>query len=104
MTATLSREEFAALFMAALEELDDGQRADYERYRIEPAPVDCARYNDDTIEPLWVVAKAGAERLAYDDEESEFGTGTLDDQGVLRRWGTWGTLGTALKNFPDAGE
>ncbi len=103
MIATLSREEFAALFKAALEELDDGQHADYARYRIEPAPVDCARYNDDTIEPLWTVARAGAECLAYDDEEGEFGTGVLDDQGVLRGWGTWGTLGAALENFPEAG-
>ncbi len=104
MTATISQEEFAALFKTALEELDEGRRADYERYRIEPVPVDCARYNDDTIEPLWAVAKAGTEHLAYDDEEAEFGTGVLDDQGVLRKWGTWGALSTALKNFPDAGE
>ena len=104
MTATLSREEFAALLEAALEKLDDGQRADYERHRIEPAPCDCARYNDDTIEPLWAVARAGAECLAYDDEENEFGTGVVDAVGILRKWGTWGTLGTALENFPDAGD
>jgi hypothetical protein len=103
MNATLSREEFVALLKAALEELDDEQRATYESHRIEPEPCDCARYNDDTVEPLWSVARAGAECLAYDDEEGEFGTGVLDDGGVLRKWGTWGTLATALKNFPDAG-
>ncbi len=104
MTATISREDFASLFEAALEQLDEGQRADYERYGIEPVPIDCARYNDDTVEPLWAVARRGAERLAYDDEEGEFGTGLLDERGVLRAWGTWGTLGAALENFPETGE
>ena len=54
------------------------------------------------MEPLWAVAQAGAERICYDDEEGEWGTGVLDDSGVLREWGTWGGLDAALENFPEA--
>ena len=98
----LAREEFAALFSKALASLDPEQAEDYERHRIEPTPVDCARYNDDTVEPLWAVAAAGDQRIAYDDEEDEFGIGVLDAAGVLRQWGTWGPLSAALENFPES--
>ena len=98
----LSPDEFATLLGAAVAALDATQRDAYERYRIEPAPADCARYNDETVERLWVVAQAGLERIAYDDEEDEFGIGVLDSVGVLRQWGTWGTLAAALENFPES--
>ncbi len=98
----LLRDEFLVLFEAALESLEPGSRLRYDGYRIDPTPVDCARYNDETVEPLWAVAQAGAERICYDDEEGEWGTGVLDETGVLREWGTWGGLDTALENFPEA--
>jgi hypothetical protein len=98
----LEHEEFAALFEEALRGLDPEQREHYECHRIDPEPVDCARYNDDVVEPLWAVAASGDQRLAYDDEEDEFGIGMLDATGVLRRWGTWGPLGAALENFPES--
>jgi hypothetical protein len=98
----ISRDEFLALFEQALESLEPGARLRYDGYRIDPAPVACARYNDETVEPLWAVAQAGPERICYDDEEGEWGTGVLDDSGVLREWGTWGGLDAALENFPEA--
>lgn len=98
----LSPKEFGPLLEAAVAALDPEQSHAYDRYRIEPAPVNCARYNDETVEPLWAVAQAGPERIAYDDEEDEFGIGVLDAAGVLRQWGTWGTLAAALEHFPES--
>ena len=100
----LSHDQFQALFEAALESLGPEQRLLYDRYRIDPVPVDCARYNDEVVEPLWAVAKADGERICYDDEEGEWGTGVLDAAGVLREWGTWGGLDAALENFPEAAD
>lgn len=97
----LSAHDFRTLFERALESLEPGLRACYDRYRMEPALVDCARYNDDHVEPLWAVAGSGKERLCYDDEEGEWGIGVLDGSGVLRAWGTWGGLDAALENFPE---
>lgn len=97
----ISREEFQALFELALESLGPELRLRYDGYRIDPVPIACARYNDEVVEPLWAVAKAGAERLCYDDEELEWGIGVLDGAGVVRAWGTWGGLDSALENFPE---
>jgi hypothetical protein len=97
----LSRDEFQSVFELALEALEPEQRLRYDRHRIEPGRVACARYNDEIVDELWAVAAAGGERLCYDDEELEWGTGRQDAAGVLREWGTWGGLDAALENFPE---
>ncbi len=101
-TTPLTRKELDALLESALGEIgDDTAAAVWERYRIEPQQVKCARFGDDSVHATWVVAAAGEERLGYDDVEKEFGTGVLGSQKVLRQWGTWGSLRNALLHFPE---
>ncbi len=99
--STLSAEEFQCVLDEAQAEVGPEAAAVWERYRVEPARVKCARQGGDAIEPLWVVAAFGDERLGYDAVQSEFGSGVLDSQGVLRQWGTWGSLRNALLHFPE---
>ena len=99
--STPAPDEFRRVLDEALADLGPEAGAVLERYRLEPVLVKCARFGDDAIETLWVVAAAGEERLGYDAALSEFGSGVLDSQGVLRQWGTWGSLRNALLHFPE---
>ncbi len=98
---TTTREALQELLDAELAEAGADAKARYDRHRSEPERIKCARFGDDSVEPVWVFASAGAERLGYDDEEREFGCGRLDEQGVLRDWGTWDSLENALLHFPE---
>lgn len=54
-------------------------------------------------EPIYCFARAGDEVLIHDDVEEEFGTGILDNDGVLRQWGTYGEeLRWSLHHFPQS--
>lgn len=97
----ITRDALQELIDAGLARAGDDAKARYEQYRFEPEQIKCACFGDDRVESLWVFASAGAERLGYDEEELEFGCGTLDAQGVLREWGTWDSLGSALLHFPE---
>ncbi len=63
---TLSPGEFQRVFDEALAEVGPEASAVWERYRMQPVRVKCARQGGDVTEPLWVVAASGDERLGYD--------------------------------------
>ena len=100
----ITRARFDALLAAEVALLDAEARATLERYgvpsqrlhRIFPhAPA--------AFDSVFLVARDGPRVLFYDDTEGEFGTATLDPDGVMRDWGTWGErLGWALRQFPYA--
>jgi hypothetical protein len=75
--------------------------------RPKPEHVTCERRNvvdgsPNVRDPIYVIARSGDEVLTYDDVEEHFGTGTLDQDSVLRNWGTWGeSLGRSLDHFPE---
>jgi hypothetical protein len=98
----MTREEFERAVDGELSSLDHDARASLARWRVSPQQVHrIFPHGSGERDPVWVLARAGAEVLFYDDTEDEWGTAMLDADGVMRDWGTWGDrLGRALRQFP----
>lgn len=98
----MTREEFERQVEGELSSLDHDARASLARWRVSPQQVHrILRHGSGARDPVWVLARAGAQVLFYDDTEEEWGTAMLDADGVMRDWGTWGDrLGHALRQFP----
>lgn len=82
--------------------LAHGERATYERFRVQPEVVQRVfkGKSGDPV-PSFVIARSGSQVLFYDDIEEEWGTARLTPDGRIRDWGTWGErLSHALRNFP----
>jgi hypothetical protein len=101
----ISETDLQYLMANELGRLSDAQFQRWERYGIKPEHVTCERAvgagGPPSVDPIYVIARSGQEVLVYDDVEGEFGTGVLDQDGVLRTWGTWGeALAWSLERFP----
>ncbi len=71
----------------------------YEGYATGVVKQLCDRGEQYGIEQVFVVARAGARLLLFDDSEDEFGIGVPDHDGVLRNWDLYGELVFALRNL-----
>jgi hypothetical protein len=103
----ISETDLQYLMANELGRLNDAQFQHWERYGLKPEHVQCERRaqgnKPPVLDPIYVIARAGNEVLVYDDVDEEFGTGTLDADGVLRQWGTWGeALAWSLERFPQS--
>lgn len=97
----ISQAEFEELVAAERSTLDVAERAKLERYGVPPERVfRIFSFGSGEPDPVYVVARDGANVLFYDDTEEEFGTATLDPDGLMRDWGTFGKLAWALSAFP----
>jgi hypothetical protein len=103
----ISEADLQYLMANELGRLNDIQFQRWKRYAIKPEHVTCERGvmtgGPPVAEPIYIPARSEREVLLYDDVEEEFGTGTLDQDGVLRTGGTWGKApGWALERFPES--
>ena len=97
----ISEAEMSELFEAELPTLDAATRATLDRYGVPLQRVfRIFQFGPGEPDPVYVVARDGAHVLFYDDTEEEWGTATLDADGVMRDWGTYGKLLWALRQFP----
>ena len=99
--------EFRLLLAENVLRLDQDAFTRWEQLGLTPVPITCERRDltggPPVLEPIFVVARVGAEVLIYDDVEEEFGIGQLDPDGVLREWGTYGQeLRCAIQRFPSS--
>jgi hypothetical protein len=102
----ISETDLQHLMANELGRLTDAQFQRWEQYGLKPEHVLCERpvHGDGqpNRDPMYVIARSGDQVLVYDDVEEQFGTGTLDPDGVLRAWGTWGeALAWSLDRFPE---
>lgn len=101
----VSSAELHVILSEQVSAFDSDVAGRWARYGIEPQHVPCIRDGSGEPEPIFVVARAGSEVLIYDDVEDRFGTGVLDSDGVLRRWGTYGErLAWSLRHFPESSQ
>jgi hypothetical protein len=98
----ISRADLTTLLSRELATTPPQDRAVYERYRVEPEVVYRVFSRDPSSPaPTFVVARADAAVLFYDDIEEEWGTANVGRDGRINDWGTWGEeLRRALRNFP----
>jgi hypothetical protein len=64
---------------------------------IPPAEQPCYRNDQYGIERVFVVVRAGARLLFFDDVEDEFAIGIPDSDGVLREWSLCGSLADTIR-------
>jgi len=99
----ITRSEFDSIFEDALEELQPEQIEIYQRYKVEPALLECSRLPpgelDREKEYVFAAAKNKERFLVFDDVEGDFSIGGLDVNGILRIWGFFSSLGTALEGL-----
>jgi hypothetical protein len=98
----MSRAELTTLLSSELASTSPEERAVYERFRVEPEVVRRVfSRNPSSPTPTFVIARAGSVVLFYDDIEEEWGTASVERDGRIEDWGTWGEeLRRALRNFP----
>jgi hypothetical protein len=98
----MTREEFERAVELELPSLDHDARASLARWRVSPQQVHrILRHGSGERDSVWVLARAGAQVLFWDDTGNEWGTAMLDMDGIMREWGSWGDrLGRALRQFP----
>lgn len=83
--------------------LDEMERQRFDRVAVPAFRVvyECAGASGAGTSSAWVVAQHEAVALAYDEDEDEFGIGTLQQDGRLTHWGTYGArLSWSLRQFP----
>jgi hypothetical protein len=100
----LTREAFEHLFGVETAALDLDAAATLKKHAVPPfkAAYEFEGKSGRAMSPVWVVAKAGAVVLGYDEVEEEYGIGTLLASGLLTGWGTFGErLHWSLIRFPD---
>ena len=102
MFQPITESEFMALLESEIATLPEPQKSTYERYRVEPYRQACWRDQLYGVEHVFVCARAEDAIIFYDDVEDEFSSGVPDADGVLRSWGLFGELQSALYAFPDS--
>ena len=95
----LSRPRFEKILTEEVASLPPDARNIYEGNAIGVVEQPCYRSEQYGIEHVFVVARAGARLLLFDDVEDEFAIGVPDTDGVLRNWGLYGELVFALRNL-----
>lgn len=95
----ITRPEFDERLAKELADLRPDTRQTYEGNAISIVAQPCLRSQLYGIEHVFVVARAGARLLFFDDVEDEFAVGEPDKDGVLRNWGLCGELWSALLNL-----
>lgn len=100
MPRPITETEMIVLLNEEIARLDNLTRPAWKENRKPLARIPCERAGFDRHE-LFTVARAENEVVVYDDSTGRFATGFLDEDGVLRKWSTYGEeMRTALKNFP----
>jgi hypothetical protein len=94
--------EFKQLLNNAVASLPAPQKSTYERYKVTPYRQECWRSELYGSEYVFICARCGDAIIFYDDDEDEFASGIPDPDGVLRSWGLFGELWSALYAFPDS--
>ena len=97
----ISREQLERLIAEEVTLLSEDDRARFGRDRIEPQKQKCVRATDGVEEPIYMVARRGQSFILFDDVEEEFGVGTSDPDGTLRRWSLYDSLRTCIRCFPE---
>ena len=95
----LSRPRFDEILAEEVTGLPPDARKIYEDNAVSVVEQPCYRSEQYGIERVFVVARAGARLLLFDDVEDEFGIGEPDNGGVLRDWHLYGELVFALRNL-----
>ncbi|HVT03025.1 MAG TPA: hypothetical protein VHL58_06565 [Thermoanaerobaculia bacterium] len=100
MPKPITETEMIVLLNEEIARLDNLTRPAWKQYRKPLAAVPCEKEGFDRKE-LFAVARAENEVVVYDDATSRFASGFLDEDGVLRKWSTYGEeMRSALKHFP----
>jgi hypothetical protein len=105
----LTAEQFAALLRAEIESLQADVLPTFTQFQVAPVRMEHRWQIDgrEMADPVWVVARAGATILGYDEVEGEWGIGTarggaVVPGGVVDDFGTFGDrLRWTLLRFPD---
>lgn len=95
----LSRPRFEEILAEEVASLPPDARKIYEGNAIGVVEQSCYRSEQYGIEHVFVVARAGARLLLFDDVEDEFAIGVPDSDGVLKNWALYGELVFALRNL-----
>ncbi len=99
----LTLSEVLHLVSMELATLDEIERQRFYRFAVPAFRVvyECAGASGAGTSSAWVVAQLESVVLAYDEDEDEFGIGTLQQDGRLTHWGTYGErLSWSLREFP----
>jgi|GEM_PF-1570402 len=100
MAKPITETEMIVLLNEEIARLDNLTRPTWKQFKSKLATVPCQREGFDRTQ-LYAVARADSEVVVYDDVDSRFASGFLDEDGVLRKWSTFGEeLKSALKHFP----
>jgi len=97
----IPREQLDRLLAEEMATLSGPERARFNRDQIEPQAQKCLRTGNSGEELVYTVARRGHSFILYDDVEEEFGVGTSDHDGVLRRWSLYDSLRTCILCFPE---
>ena len=95
----LSRTRFDEILAEEVASLPPDALKIYEDHCVDVVEQACSRSEQFGIEHVFVVARADARLLLFDDAEDEFAVGEVDTDGVLRRWDMYGELVFALRNL-----
>jgi len=99
----VGREQFETILAEEIAALRPEIKRLYEQYAVPPFPQPCFRSESYANEQVYVVAKNCDRLVYYDDVEEEFGVSIPDADGVLRKWGNYGPLVTALLVLDEEG-
>ena len=99
----ISDQDFAKLFDEQYAELDQSQRASFERFRVRPWKATIHRFDEAETEFVYVVAQSKDGVLYFDDVEYGFNISAIDSSGtILQPGGNQNTLREAIVQwFPD---
>jgi hypothetical protein len=95
----VSRTRFDDILNEDVAQLPSDALAMYEAHKTGIEERLCNRSDECGIERIFVVARAGERLLFFDDVEDEFSIGVPDGDGVLRDWGGYGTLNSAIRSL-----
>ena len=96
MWIPVSREKFESILVEEVQSLTPEVFRIYQRYVVSPYQQFCLRNMSLGTELVFVVGKVRTYLLFYDDVEEDFGVEIPDSDGVLRNWGTYGSLAQAV--------
>lgn len=100
MASRISDTEMRVFLDEQIAKLDNLTRPTWKRYKTSLEQL-AVRRGEEESEQLFVVARAGREIVYFDDRKDEFGAGELEESGVLRDYGTYGSeLRQTLRHFP----
>lgn len=98
----ISQDDFLKLVESERSTLGAEELAVLDKYGVRPEHIfRIFPFGSGKPDAVFVVARDGPRVLFYDDTEEEFGTATLDEDGMMHDWSTSGErLAWALRQFP----